>query len=347
MDANGAAEIVSDVVEEPKDLHGTDRLAPLLLLAMLRLSRNIFRLPVQLQKQVRFLVEGNAVITDGRQPLRDRFGLPVRTPGAQDYQYLRLQAAALDKRLNVSGGVTHVANRRVEQGAFVDNRSSTETVTVTAFNNRYEDFISRQNALSGAAVAIVEEQFGNLDDQTMVGLELENRHVWSDWEVFSSIAWLDARSDSIGGKVPLLAEWTGGLGVDWSHRSGPAELVVHNELVTYGRREPWPDVVWQPGQTRYPPGREPSQAGAFTVWNLNVLYRPLRGWAEGLEGGLGIRNALDRAYYTQRATVPPSDSPTKWDEQYDGRHVRLTARYRLVGPISGVPPGSRAPTGAG
>ena len=199
---------------------------------------------------------------------------------------------------------------------------------MTAFYNSFKNLISRKNALLETGANLHEEQFGNLDDQTMYGLEFESTYyINQNWSGFTNISYLDAQSDSRHEEVPLIANWTLATGIDWSKKVGLGKLLIHNDLIVYGDREDWPDDVWDDGQTQRYPGRDDDFTNAFAIWNAGVHYNIKRQNKHEIDISLTVNNVLDEEYYTQNISVPSSDKEAFWDYQYDQRHIRLSLTY--------------------
>ncbi len=200
--------------------------------------------------------------------------------------------------------------------------------SLTAFHNNFDDLISRKNSLFGNEFEINLEQFGNLDDQTMYGLEFESRFQLSRrLSGFLNVSWLNTESDSTGEDIPLLAEWTLSAGLGWSKNIGIGRLLFHNDIVVFDERRDWPDEVWSPGQPQRHSGRDRDFADGFIVWNCGLHYLINRVAYNKIDLSLTIKNVLNEDYYTQSSTVPDANQPASWDAQYDQRHWRFAVRY--------------------
>lgn len=201
-------------------------------------------------------------------------------------------------------------------------------LTLTGFYNTFKNLISRKNALLETGANLDEEQFGNLDDQEMYGLELESQyHMNSQWSGFTNASYLHTKSESTNTEIPLLATWTLVTGVDWTKDISIGSLLVHNDLVIYGDRKDWPDELWDPGQTQRYPGRDDDFSDAFLIWNTGIHYKLKQSNEHTLDVSLTVHNLLDEVYYTQSSSVPSASKEAFWDAQYDERHIRLSMSY--------------------
>jgi len=213
--------------------------------------------------------------------------------------------------------------------AQIGRQAKNARYTLTAFRNEYKDFIARQNSFQDQTIYNLDtEVFGNIDDQTIYGLEFESRFKISrHWQSFFNASWLKANSDAADQEIPLLANWTLSAGLDWRKRVGIGEWLFHNHIVAYGDRKDWPSDVWEEGQQQRYVGRLDNFTDGFVVWNLGVHYLLKSGKAKGLDLGLTIKNVTDELYYTQSSVVPSSTRPAYWDAQYDSRHIQLSIAY--------------------
>ena len=202
--------------------------------------------------------------------------------------------------------------------------------TLTAFRNEYKDFIARANSfMVNHDSSLNEDIFQNLDNQQMYGLEFESRmELMHHWRFSINAAWLHAHSDAANEHLPLLANWTIALGLDWRKRLGEGELLINNQVIAYGKRKDWSNSIWDKGVEPHLKGRDDSFSDGFIVWDIGFHYRWLSGMMKGTDIAFTIHNVTDEVYYTQSSVPPSSHKPASWDTQYDNRHARLSISYQ-------------------
>lgn len=177
---------------------------------------------------------------------------------------------------------------------------------------------------------MADEQFGNLDHQRIYGTEIETRYLFGNhWDAFLNISALDGKSEITHQNIPLLAKITASVGADWSWPLKSGERLIHNDVVAYGKREPWPDQLWNQGQAHYFPSRLDSFDDAFLIWNFGIHYQFENKAARGLDLALKIDNVLDAENYIQSSTVPQSNREAFWDVPYPRRYFQLSARFEV------------------
>jgi len=244
------------------------------------------------------------------------FGTAYRTPSM--IEYVRAPIGA--ELPNVEEMETYEAQ--------IGYKTNNSYYTLTAFYNSFKNLISRKNALLETGATLDEEQFGNLDDQTMYGLEFESNYfINSNFSGFTNASYMKTKSDSIDDDIPLVANWTLATGIDWSKKVGIGQLLIHNDLIIYGNREDWPSEIWDAGQAQRYPGRDDDFSDAFAIWNAGIHYNIKRSNKHEIDISLTVNNLLDEEYYTQNISVPSSSREAFWDYQYDQRHIRLSLAY--------------------
>jgi len=210
----------------------------------------------------------------------------------------------------------------------VGHQTKHHRISLTAFYNNYKDVISRQNALFQGSINLDEEQFSNLDEQKIYGIEIEGRLIANKHlDFFANVSIQHGKSEVTDQDIPLLADWAMSVGADYHFSLGPGGLLFHNHFVAYGPREPWPDNVWDAGQQHYFGNRPDDFGDSFFVWYTGVHYTIQQGHAYGLRLSLTVNNLFDEEYYTQHPTVPANDSMAFWDVQYPGRYTSFTVNY--------------------
>lgn len=247
------------------------------------------------------------------------FGTAYRSPSSLEYVRAPIDSALPD--------VETVETWEAQIG----RQTKEARYTLTAFRNRYQDFIARQNSFQDQKTLydVGSEVFTNLDNQTIHGLEFESRFkVSRHWQPFMNVSWLKAHSDAADQDLPLLADWTLAAGVDWRKRMGIGEWLIHNHIVAYGDRGDWPSKVWNEGQQQRYDGRLDSFSDGFVVWNFGTHYLIKSGKAKGLDLGLTVKNVTDEIYYSQSSIVPSPSRPAYWDTQYDSRHIQFSLSYQ-------------------
>jgi len=213
--------------------------------------------------------------------------------------------------------------------ALLGYQSANHHLSLTTFINNYDDIISRNNSLFGESLNMAEEQFGNLDKQVIYGLELESRHLLAqDWDLFTNLAWQQAKSKETDLNLALLADWTISAGLDYHFNISEGDFLFHNHVVIYGEREPWSDEVWDPEQQHYHSNRTDNFGDEFIIWDIGLHYRFNAGFAQGLGFSLTAENLFNKEYYTQHPVVPASNRIASGDAQYPQRSVYLKASYQ-------------------
>ena len=188
--------------------------------------------------------------------------------------------------------------------------------TLSLFHNRYEDFINRL------------ENFGNTGEQKVFGAELESQLEFaSNWRGFLNLAWQRSR-DQQSRDIPLLADWTASLGIDWYRAFDQHGLHLRNELIVYGDRQDWYDDFWVEGVTTRLDNREADLVDGFAVWNAVLQYSIYSGVKDSLQLTLNVRNVLDTTYYTQSSQVPNPNRAVFFDTEHAGRELYLSLDYR-------------------
>ncbi len=196
-------------------------------------------------------------------------------------------------------------------------QTENSSYTLSIFHNQYQDSIQR----------IEGEWFGNVTDQEIHGVELETRfRPHREWDLFANFSWLHGENSDTGEEIPLLADWTLALGVDWTKRIKAKEWSWHNHLVVYGPRKTWPDYSWSPGQTQRHPAWSPSMHEGFAVWYTTLRLKGLAGDWKGWDIALTLNNVLDKTYYSEVSFFNP-DIPAWFDTQYDPRQIFLSVAY--------------------
>jgi len=188
----------------------------------------------------------------------------------------------------------------------------------SAFRNHYTDVIQR---LQG-------EQFSNRGNQEIYGLELESRfNLSSQWSSLMNLSYLKVEQEETGEELPLFAEWTASLGLDWQFQKAGNRWTVHNHLIVYGDRHDWPANTWNTGQQARYDNRDPELTDGFAIWYASIRYQKLTGRYKGLELALTIHNVLDEIYYTQSSSTPRADRIAYFDNQYEARQYYLSITY--------------------
>ncbi len=192
------------------------------------------------------------------------------------------------------------------------------SLSLSVFHNEYEDVIQR---LQG-------EQFGNVGGQDIYGSELETRlNLSQHWSGFANFSALQAEDKETGEALPLFADWTATVGLDWQYQHAEHRWSVHNHLVTYGDRHDWPSSTWNPGQQARYDHRSADLADGFSIWYASVRYQILHGTYKGLELALSIHNVLNETYYTQVSSTPNANRIAYFDTQYEPRQYDLSLSY--------------------
>jgi iron complex outermembrane receptor protein len=191
--------------------------------------------------------------------------------------------------------------------------------TLSTFYNQYKETTRLQ---------VGPEEVAPNSDQSIYGIELETRfNLSTHLSSFANLAWLRAEYDVTGDKVPLLADWTAVVGLDWKQPIAAGEWGFHTQAILYDKRKDWPPSIWQAGQQQRYAGWTQDLTDGFMVWNSNVYYKGLNGWQEGLTISFSINNMLDEEYFTQDIIPPRSDRIAWFDVQYDQRQYYLSIGY--------------------
>lgn len=192
------------------------------------------------------------------------------------------------------------------------------SLSFSTFRNSYADVIQR---LQG-------EQFDNVGNQDIYGAELESRfNLSSQWSGLVNLSWLHAEQEDTGEALPLFADWTATMGLDWQFQKNTDRWTVHNHVVVYGNRRDWPLSTWQTGQQARYDNREPSLSDGFAVWYASLRYQKLSGTYKGLELALTIHNMFNETYYTQSSSTLRADRTAYFDNQYEARQYYLSLTY--------------------
>lgn len=202
--------------------------------------------------------------------------------------------------------------------------------TLTGYRNLMNQVISRSNQVFPVPVQYSPELFLNVGSEETYGVEFESKFILSkQLEGFLNATWLRAINIDTGLTMPLLANWTMSLGVDWHKKVGIGELFFDNNVVVYGKRTDWSSYIWNPGQQQRYPNWSPSFTDGFAIWNLSLRYKMLEKITKGLTVGVIVHNVLDTVYYSQNFVVPAPNQPAVFDNQYDRRLAILNFSYEF------------------
>lgn len=201
---------------------------------------------------------------------------------------------------------------------------------VTVFRNEYDDFIRRaaDSSVLFSGLGETSEQFINTNDQSIYGVEWESRfNLGRQVQVFANLAWIHTQDKQTGQAIPLLADWTATLGIDWDIPVKQGVWSLHNQVAVYSERTDWPQDTWDEGQQQRYPSRSPDFSDGFAVWSAGLRFHATTENWRGFEAALLVNNVLNKEYYTQSSTPPRPNRIAAFDTQYEQREIYLSVSY--------------------
>ncbi|MEY4768008.1 MAG: hypothetical protein RL637_647 [Pseudomonadota bacterium] len=200
--------------------------------------------------------------------------------------------------------------------------------SLTAFYNKLNGVIDRNNQFFHPSLTVASDSFSNLSRQETYGIEFESKFYFNDYlDGFLNGTWFQAQNLTANRAIPLLADWTMSFGLTGHYHWEIGDFHLDNSVMVYGKRKDWPNDIWQINvQQRYP-NRSNHFTDSFAIWNLGLHYDIKESFAKGLKLALLVRNVTDEIYFSQNFVVPAINKPANFDNQYDRRSIIFTADY--------------------
>ncbi|MCP2040332.1 hemoglobin/transferrin/lactoferrin receptor protein [Neisseria sp. HSC-16F19] len=189
-------------------------------------------------------------------------------------------------------------------------RNGHVSAQVTAFHNRYRDFISRQFQymayFNGRPLQIY--QYKNLDSVKTHGLEIAARaRLNAQWQLHGQVAWMRGR-DGKGNNLDTALPLNGVVGVDYSQGVWGA-----------GTR-----LRWAAAQTRTSTESMFKTPG-YGVWDAGVWYKPHK----SVELGLNVYNIGNKKYWQHADVAGVERSSTIDSYSQPGRNIAATVQLKF------------------
>ena len=177
---------------------------------------------------------------------------------------------------------------------------------VTAFYNRYRDFINRQ--FIGMQNGLQMFQYDNLDKVKSYGIEAAASHRFTDeWRVNGSIAWMRGK-DGEGKALDTAYPLNGVLGLDY----------VQEKWGVGGK------LRWAAKQKRVSNDSYFKTPG-YGVWDAGAWYKP----SKNLELGLNLYNIGNKKYWQHADMAGMADSGAMDLYSMSGRNVAATVQLKF------------------
>lgn len=177
---------------------------------------------------------------------------------------------------------------------------------LTAFHNRYRDFIARQ--FVGRENGLQVFRYSNLDSVKTYGIEAAAAHkLGGNWHLNGSIAWMRGK-DGEGRPLDTAYPLNGVLGVDYAKEKWGA-----------GTKLRWAAKQKRVGSDSYfqPPG--------YGVWDIGAWYKPVK----NMELGLNVYNLGNKKYW-QHADVAGMPAAGTMDlYTMPGRNVAASVQLKF------------------
>ena len=189
-------------------------------------------------------------------------------------------------------------------------RHGTTHAQITAFYNRYKDFIDRtqtgSSAINGRPVTLF--QFQNLDGVKTYGLEAAASGRLNDrWRINGNIAWMKGKQQN-GTPLNTAHPLHGTLGVEYVQQKWGA----HTKL------------RWSKKQTRVSSSQIFRTPG-YGVWDIGAWYKPFK----NLEVGATVYNAGNKKYWQHDDVAGLSQTDVNDLYTAGGRNVAATVQLRF------------------
>ena len=177
---------------------------------------------------------------------------------------------------------------------------------VTAFYNRYRDFINRQ--FIGMQNGLQMFQYDNLDKVKSYGIEAAASHRFTDeWRVNGSIAWMRGK-DGEGKALDTAYPLNGVLGLDYVQ-----------EKWGVGSKLRWAAKQKRVSNDSY------FKTPGYGVWDAGAWYKPTK----NLELGLNLYNIGNKKYWQHADVAGMADSGAMDLYSMSGRNVAATVQLKF------------------
>lgn len=177
---------------------------------------------------------------------------------------------------------------------------------VTAFYNRYRDFISRQ--FIGMANGLQIFRFDNLDKVKTYGIEAAATHRLGDaWHLNGSIAWMRGE-DGEGKPLDTAYPLNGVLGVDYVQEKWGAGAKLR----------------WAAKQKRVS-SESFFKTPGYGVWDIGAWYKPVK----NVELGLNLYNLGNKKYWQHVDVAGMADTGVMDLYSMSGRNVAATVQVKF------------------
>lgn len=199
-------------------------------------------------------------------------------------------------------------SRSLEMG--LKFRNQYVNAQLTAFHNRYRDFISRQYQYTdnsmGRPLQIF--QYKNLDSVKTYGLEIAARaRLGSQWQVHGSLAWMRGR-DGQGKHLDTALPLNGVLGVDYNRSQWGA-----------GTR-----LRWAAAQKRTS-DESMFKTPGYGVWDAGVWYKPHK----SVELALNVYNIGNKKYWQHADVAGVAHNSTIDSYTQPGRNIAASVQLKF------------------